>query len=174
MRLLALIAAAALATGAQAEPLVIRAGEAVTLSVGKRGKVTEVSRTSAPTLTPFEAAGARHLASGELDWAVGANSAPILSSDPAYPEPDPIERGVVRIKLVALDAKHMLLVLRNGYGRRFKYRAVLRRGDRTSPTDVCEVHAGKYGLEHWPYPFDSVEISAVRMTKDRPGPPVCE
>jgi hypothetical protein len=48
------------------------------------------------------------------------------------------------LREVAARTQHdALLVIENGYGDGLRYRAVMRRGDRTAPTDVCLVMLGK-------------------------------
>lgn len=179
MRLPTTVAAAlalfASCAAAGAEPIVLKRGESVILTVDDGGTAIEERRAPAWPLTPYEVAWARQMTSGELDWAVGPNMAFSDPDDERFPPAGPVPPGEVAVKLVALGERHMLLVLVNGYKGGFKYRATLRRADRSTATDVCEVMAGKRGFEHWPYPFDSIEISDVKLIPWHDGrAPTCE
>ena len=176
MRLPIVIAAAlAFATAAEAKPVVLKPGEAVTLTVDDGGRAIETARGAAWALTPFEKAWARQMTSGELDWAIGPNVAISTSDDERFPVPGPVKPAIVAVKLVPVGEGNMLFVIENGYSRGFKYRARLRRADRATATDVCEVMAEKRGFEHWPYRFDAIEILDVTLIPWKDGQaPVCE
>ncbi len=180
MRLPIIIAAAlafatAASTAAEAKPVVLKPGKAVTLTVDDGGRAVETGRGAASALTPFEKAWVRQMTSGELDWAIGPNVAISTSDDERFPVPGPVEPAIVAVKLVPVGDGNMLLVIENGYSLGFKYRARLRRGDRATATDVCEVMAEKRGFEHWPYRFDSIEISDVTLIPWKEDQaPVCE
>lgn len=174
---LPIIVAAALAlfascTAATAKPVVLEPGQSAILTVDDGGRTIEARRAPAWPFTPYEIAWARQMTSGELDWAVGPN---VALDDDGFPPAGPVPPGEVAVKLVSLAERHMLLVIVNGYKGGFKYRAMLRRNGRATATDVCEVMAGKRGLEHWPYLFDSIEISDVRLVPWQEGQaPICE
>lgn len=171
----ALAFASAASTASEANPIVLKPGEAVTLTVDDGGRAIETRRETAPALTPFEKAWVRQMTSGELDWAIGPNIAISTSDDERFPVPGPVEPAIVAVKLVPVGEGNMLLVINNGYSRGFKYRARLRRGDRAAATDVCEVMAEKRGFEHWPYRFDSIEITDVTLVPWKEGrTPICE
>jgi hypothetical protein len=73
-----------------------------------------------------------------------------------------------------------LLILEDGYHGWLRYRARMVMPDgRTQPTDVCDVHAPAFGVEHWPYPIVLIELSDLRLVEpelDAAGNPVmhCE
>lgn len=83
-----------------------------------------------------------------------------------------IQRDAVRATLRKTPEGHMLLSIENGYEQGVTYRAMILRGDRRTPTDVCLVRPGGRGYEHWPYAFDAIEISALRLQDWKDGDPI--
>ncbi len=73
-----------------------------------------------------------------------------------------------------------LLILEDGYHGWLRYRAKMVLADgRQVPTDVCDVHAPAFGVEHWPYAIVLIELSDLRLVEpelDANGQPVlhCE
>jgi hypothetical protein len=57
----------------------------------------------------------------------------------------------------------MLLTIENGYPGALRYRAVMHKADRAMPTDVCVVIPLKRGYEHWPFRFDRITLSELRV-----------
>jgi hypothetical protein len=89
----------------------------------------------------------------------------IISKDKRTPPP-PIAPGHLRMSLRDVPGKSphdRLLVIENGYTKALRYTAELRKGDRTQATDVCWVLPGKRGYEHWPYPFDRIELGTLTL-----------
>lgn len=167
---LLLIAAPAVA---QAQTVTIARGEAVTLTQDDGG-VWGVDRKAAPDATPDEASTAAKFVRGDMNDAVGPNVKPI-PADPNAPPPMP-QKGKLRLHFVKTPgADQSMLVIENGYDRGMVYRATIRVGDRSGPTDVCLVMPGRLGYEHWPYAIDALVLSDIRLVPWKDGDPVpCE
>jgi hypothetical protein len=161
--------------GADRKTITIRSGQEVTLAIGKAGAVSETARGAASALDPFETAVVRQFVGGDFRQAVGANSAPISEGEGGIPESDPVDPNIVRIKFATVRGGHSLLIIENGYGKALTYRAVIRKGRRSQPTDVCQVPPASYGFEHWPYAIDQIDLSGLRLGPWTEGQaPVCE
>jgi hypothetical protein len=152
-------------------------GDSLIVHVGTDGGVWSAQPVAAPPMTSFEAAALAQMEATPLTDSQIQPAIPVHSG----PEPPPVKPGQVRIILrgAAPSAAHpkgeMLLSLENGYDGALRYRAVLRSGDRSTPTDVCIVIPHKFGFEHWPYPFDRIELSDLRVIPWHEGDPVtCE
>lgn len=156
------------------------AAQEVTLLPGERVVVVEVG-DGALALAPGERA---ELSDYDVDAlldllenyaeAVGPDAA-VLSSES---DPPPLVVGTIRISLVALSdgssPPQMLLMVENGFEREFRYRARIAVGDESVETDVCTVLPVLRGYEHWPYPFERIELSDFTLLPARPGEaPVC-
>jgi hypothetical protein len=81
----------------------------------------------------------------------------------------------MRVSFASFDGgKHTLLLIENGYDQGFSYRAIMRIGRRSEPTDVCTVLPNLRSLEHWPYRIDRIELHDFQMLPWNPGDgPVC-
>ena len=163
--ILVLAAAAASMPAIAAEPVVLSTGEAVEMSIRRDGEIVVRERGRA-RLSAFDEASLRHLLRNHPD-ATGPNAVP-LGKDDGLPEPERVKSGRVRIKFVEFPPGDSALVLENGYARALVYRARIRSGDQSAPTDVCLVMPGKRGFEHWPYRIDSIELSRLRLEKWKP------
>jgi hypothetical protein len=161
---LALSALAVPATAAS--HVMIRAGESLTVRING-SDLAIVERGPAPPLSPFEAESLQRAQGIVLP--PGATVAPPvpLHTDTSAPTMIP---GQVRITLRKISGAgsaagpHSLLTIENGYGQSVMYRAVMHQGDRSSPTDVCEVIPGRPGFEHWPYEIDWLDLSQFELS----------
>ena len=55
------------------------------------------------------------------------------------------------------------LFITNGYASALRYSAAMIAGGRSTSTDVCSVAPHLFGLEHWPYPIDELDLSDLRL-----------
>jgi hypothetical protein len=175
--LLGLALMPALAAAQPPRTVTIGRGDSVIVHVGTDGGFWAAEPTAAPAMNAFEAAALAQMQSTPL---TDSQVQPAIPVDHG-PTPPSVQSGQVRIMLraVAPSSAHpkggMLLSLENGYDGALRYRAVLRNGDRSQPTDVCIVIPHKFGFEHWPYPFDRVELSDLRIIPWHAGDAVtCE
>lgn len=84
--------------------------------------------------------------------------------DPTRPVPSVIQLTMRRVPGLTADSpQNTALVISNGYGSTFAYRATMVRDGHPKPTDVCEVPPSFPGLEHWPYPIDQLDLSDLRL-----------
>lgn len=158
------------------ETVSIRPGETITLQL-MRGEFALVDRREADPISSFEA----RLTEG-FAREVAPPGATVLPPVPIYNSPvppPPIRPEQVRITFRQVPGRsildlHSLLTIQNGYDRSFRFRAVMQSGSKSAPTDVCEVFPGKYGLEHWPYRIERLELSALRLEAERKGYARCE
>jgi hypothetical protein len=168
MRKLSLLVVAAMTAAAQAQAptgVSISSGEELLVRIAPEGAVTVVSRRPAGPMTPAETYSLADLAGAPVP--PGATTLPpkfILKGQ--GPEPGPPPRAAIRLVLrdVAGKTPHdTLLAIGNGYEGALRYRAVMRRGERSAATDVCLVMPGKPGYEHWPYQIDRLDLTDVRL-----------
>jgi hypothetical protein len=168
--LLAAFTAAATADAAEPSPqLSIRSGEAVVLRIDGGGAVTVLSRGKAPAMVPFEQRGLGQLA--QIPVPPGTKTMPGVPMKDAEAAATPVAPGEIRVTLrdVAGKTAHdALLVIENGYERGLVYRAVMRRGDKAAPTDVCLVMPHKRGFEHWPFRLDRLDLTDLRLVPWKP------
>ena len=89
--------------------------------------------------------------------------------------------GVIRLTFIQAPGKpDSFLIVEDGYGAMWlRYHAfmVTPRGGRA--TDVCDVQAPRYGVEHWPHPILILQLSRLKLVDpqlDAAGQPVthCE
>jgi hypothetical protein len=141
----------------------IAAGETVTLRIAGDGAATIDSRKPAGPLPEMDAAFMGQAKTAAI--VPGVKSQPAIAANSSK-APPPVAPGAVRISLRLVQPPisksptgDMLLTIENGYDGALRYKAVMHRGDRAAPTDVCIVIPLKRGYEHWPYPFDRIELS---------------
>ncbi|MBV8686709.1 MAG: hypothetical protein JOZ90_11345 [Alphaproteobacteria bacterium] len=172
-RFLLLVAALLLGGAAPSpRPVALRPGERVTLLIDDGGRSSEAARGEAGELGPFERSAAAAFMGGAYDYAVGPTAALIGEG---LPTPKAVEPGAVRVRLVSLPRGYTMLILENGYRGALRYRAKLKAGAHSGPTDVCQVMPLKYGFETWPYPISRIELSDLKIEAWSEGqPPVCE
>jgi hypothetical protein len=86
----------------------------------------------------------------------------------------PIVPGSLRFSLIDHHGQ-MALIIRNGTNESYMYKAKLGRGSQSMTTDVCQIMPQARAFEHWPYRFDWIEITDLKVTPHTPGsPPRCE
>lgn len=169
--LAAFLLAVSTAPSSWAQTLSLGPGEAVTLRIGRGGKVAAVERGPV-SMTSFEAQAMAALLRG-----AGYDSGPNLRelTSRHLDEAPPIAKERLRIKFFRLSDGGSALWIENGYRKAFAYRATIRAGARSAPTDVCLVTPRLRGNEHWPFRIDSIELSAMRLESWREGDPIrCE
>jgi hypothetical protein len=166
--------AAWVSTGVAARDLNLRPGEQVVVEIDADGAMTvaagDVTRISREEQAGIVDAVARN------PGAQGPNSVGVNGAEFGV---KPVESDKLRISFIDLASIGMpddrLLVIENGYGRALRYRAVISRGTRSQPTDVCTVLPTLRGYEHWPYPIDAIELSDLALVPYQEGTaPVCE
>ena len=144
----------------------IAAGSSVVVHVAPDGSLWSAAPTPASPMNGFEAAALAQMRATPLTDSQVQPAVPLDGGSAPTPK---IKSGELRITLRALAPTganpkgEMLLEIENGYDGALRYRAVLRNGDRSQPTDVCIVMPRKFGFEHWPYPFERVELSDFRV-----------
>jgi hypothetical protein len=152
-------------------------GEQVTVQIDSAGHMI-ASRPQPAKLSDFELQTAVKVIPTHPE-AVGPNSFFLNSQRDNLPEPGPVKSKTIRIAFFGMPSpaggEQRLLILENGYGQAFHYRAALARGDRVSPTDVCTVLPRLRGFEQWPYAIDRIELGDLELVQYEPGTaPVCE
>ncbi|MEA3034934.1 MAG: hypothetical protein QOH04_693 [Sphingomonadales bacterium] len=177
--LLGLALMPALAAAQAPRTVTLGRGDSIVVHIAPDGAVSAGAAAVAAPISDFEAA------------ALAQMNATTLVEDAKVQPPIPLDRGratrpsvqpgQVRITLRALAPSsarpngEMMLSLENGYDGALRYRAALRNGDRSMPTDVCIVLPHKFGFEHLPYPYERVEISELRVIPWHEGDAVtCE
>jgi len=166
--LLAALAVAAPSAAQTPGEVAIGSGEEVLVRAGDDGALTIERRSRAAPMTDFDRRTLRKLAAVEVP---PGTVAPGLPMQDKAARDTPIAAGKLRITLrdVAARTPHdTLLVIENGYGDGVRYRAVMRRGERAEPTDVCLVLPGKRAYEYWPYPIERLDLSAFRLVPWKP------
>jgi hypothetical protein len=177
--LLAALFVPAIAFAQPSAKVEVGAGDMVTVRIAGDGKAIVDARSPAGPLPDTDAAFLEQMRTVAI--------VPDVKSQPAIPgrsptPPPPVTPHLLRIGLRAVPppaAKgpngDMLLSIENGYDGALRYRAVLHRGGNATPTDVCIVLPLKRGFEHWPYPFDRVELSDLRIVPWHEGDTItCE
>jgi hypothetical protein len=166
--------AAAWASVAAAQPAAdvsLRTGESAVVRIGPDGAVAVESRGAASPMSAFETEALRQMAGTTVPEGSGVLPPVAITGGKAPPSaPD-------RIRLTLRDVPgktphDALLSIENGYARGLRYRAVMRRGDRSAPTDVCLVLPGKPGFEHWPFPLDAIDLKALQLVPWKDGDPL--
>jgi hypothetical protein len=177
--LLATLLVPSLASTQDVSTVDLRVGESISFRIGTDGGLTLASRNAAPPMADFEAADFRRLVTTPIVEGVKSQPPRIVTGETL---PPPVARGTIRFTLRVVPppaAKSadgdMLLTVENGGEGALRYRAVLHRGDRAMPSDVCIVMPGKRGYEHWPYRFDRIGLLDIRFSPWRQGDAVtCE
>ena len=163
----------AIPTTALAVPSVqLVAGETITLSIAGDG-VTVVELAPAQGLSLFEAEALKQMQAQSQTIPEGTGVVPPMPLE-TVSRPKELTPATIRMTLRMVpgdqrEARHALLTIENGYGRMLAYRAVMQANGRAAHTDVCDVLAGKPGFEHWPYPFESLQLSDFELVDRPPG-----
>ena len=173
-----LLAAAALlalpaAPSSAADKVSLRPGEMAIVVIDDGGRVSVERGGAARPMSDEDRAMVRDLLLNHPE-AFGPQAA-LIRADLARPAP-PVARGEIRFSFIALGERNdTLLIVENGYDRGLRYRAVMSRGSRSEPTDVCVVVPGRRGYEHWPYPIDRIDLGTMTLVPYREGDvPTCE
>jgi hypothetical protein len=159
----------------------LQAGETVQLRIATDGAVTVASRGKARPMPDFEASAFREMVATPIVADVKSQPPmPVTRTEKPAPA---VAAGTARftLRLVPPPAAKsadgdMMLTIENGYdGGALRYRAVMHRGDRATPTDVCTVIPLKRGYEHWPYRFERMTLSDLQLIPWHDGDSVtCE
>lgn len=163
----------AIPTATLAAPSVqLKAGETITLSLAGDG-VTVVERAPAQGLSLFEAEALKQMQAHYQTTPEGTGVVPPMPLETAS-RPKPLTPATIRMTLRMVpgdqrEGTHAMLTIENGYGRMLAYRAAMQANGRAAHTDVCDVLAGKPGFEHWPYPFESLQLSDFELVDRPPG-----
>ncbi|WP_028968629.1 hypothetical protein [Sphingomonas sp. URHD0057] len=157
--------AVATAANSATDRLTIRAGESLTITIGDKG-LAVLTREKAAPLSAFETE-ALHDGQAIVVPPEAKTVAPLAINHTDAPAPK-IRMGQLRIAFRTVSnsdgtAMQSLLTLENGYARSLRYSAVIRRGEQSVPTDVCDVPAVKPGFEHWPYVLDAIDLSNFEL-----------
>jgi hypothetical protein len=177
--LLGLALMPALAAAQAPTTVTLGRGDSIVVHVASDGAISAGAPTAAAPMSDFEAAALAQMNATTL--VEDSKVQPPVPLDPGRSTRPTVQPGQVRITLRALapSSAHpkgeMMLSLENGYDGALHYRAALRNGGRSMPTDVCIVLPHKFGFEHWPYPFERVGISDLRVIPWHEGDAVtCE
>lgn len=155
---------------ASAQTVTIRRGEAVTVVVDDQG--TRVVDRADTTPSDFEGARSAEAERGDYAQATGPNFKVLRQAGSGALAPKPAPDKIV-LRFIRTPGKDQsLLSIQNGYDRALIYRAAMRVGKDSRPTDVCLVMPGKFGVEHWPFAIDALDLSALRLVAWKPGDPV--
>jgi ABC-type amino acid transport substrate-binding protein len=165
--LVALACSVLLAAAASAAPgsLFIKTGESIVVRVGADGAMSVESRAAAPTLSGFEQSALAQMQAALAQVPPDAKTLPAMPilgpKDTKVPD---IRPNSVRLTFRAVaGGSEAMLWIENGYDGAFRYRAVMHRGERSAPTDVCQVMPKKPGAEHWPFQIERLELSEARL-----------
>lgn len=153
------------AAWAAPDRLTLGPDETVEVMIAADGKMRIGEAAAAAAMNAFDRKALAELVRTEVPTDAGVLPPQIVSRDAGDPVL-PVTPGMLRITLRDVPGKsphERLLVIENGYGKALRYKAVLRKGDRAKPTDVCWVLPGKRSYEHWPYTFDQIELSALTL-----------
>jgi hypothetical protein len=139
-----------------------------------------IERGRAPPMSDFEAALLQRMLAQEILAGSGIQPAiPVQSGSIDADPPKPVP-GQVRLIYRQVPGPtpgsepHSLLVLLNGYDKSFRYRVLMHSKGNVRPTDVCEVLPQVVGNEHWPYPIDQLDLTAVWLEAPEDGNIRCE
>lgn len=160
------------AASATQSPIVLKAGQQTTMTVGG-DKISASAPTAAPLTAHDIEAGQILGAEGCTEQNCGPSSRPITARETKTAQM-PIASGTIRATF-GLVGGESVLVFQNASDRLLTYRARITAGGQTQTTDVCQVLPLKAGYEHWPYPIDKIELSGFELGSwDGATPPTCE
>lgn len=182
MNLLPLIIATSLPAAApldRSQPIAIHPGETITLQFQDRTAIV-VERGAAGPITAFETGMLGRLQGQEIPAGAGVQPAisftrSEMSADPPKPAADRVRLTFRRVPAARPGSPdHSFLLVVNGFGSSFRYRAAMHMDDRVVPTDVCEVPPQISGSEHWPYVIDQLDLTAAWLEPFQPDNVRCE
>ncbi|MBL8550013.1 MAG: hypothetical protein JNJ73_08495 [Hyphomonadaceae bacterium] len=155
------------AEGPRADLISLAPGEAVSLGLDE-ARFFVAARGPATSLSALEQEASRQVEAGEHGPSSGANSASVMADRTVAPD------LVVFDFFEAPEQGLTLLIVRNGLDRPLRYSAMLKFGDQSTPTNVCDAGPNHVVYESWPYRIGRIEISALRLLPPHPGRrPVC-
>jgi hypothetical protein len=174
-----LIVAAATLVGLAAGParaadtISLQPGEAVTIVIDDGGRTNVEKGGAARPMSDEDKAMVRDLLVNHPE-AFGPRAA-VITAKGATPAPA-VTRGEVHFSFMTFgEGNERLLIVENGYGRGLRYRAIMHRGGRAEPTDVCVVIPERRSYEHWSYPIDRIDLGGITLVPYRDGEvPTCE
>lgn len=148
-----------------ADSVTLRVGETVEIRIGADGKAVAGAKAKAAPISDFDGRALAQMAG--VGVPAGAKTMPpeVMSAKVGEVVPA-IAPDTLRISLLDVSGKSehdRLLIIENGYGKAVRYNAVLHRGGRATPTDVCLVMPDMRGYEHWPYAFEEIDLSALSL-----------
>ena len=168
----------ALTTPQPTDRVSVSRGQGVVVRVAADGTLEADAPAEATPLNAFESGAVAAMNNTPSE---GTGVQPPMMLRGKTPPPPIVPAGQVRLTLRLLPADaarpngQTMPEVENGYDGALRYRAALRRGGRSTPTDVCIVMPHKLGFEYWPYPAEGVEISDVRVVPWHEGDGVsCE
>ncbi len=141
--------------------LILFVGESVVVEVGENGELeVESHGPASDIITPEKLT----LAAEEMRAALAA-----MGGDVTPGTVDPVADGRpenrLRLSLMQLPGmEETVLLVENGYGRRFDYRAVMQVPGAEQPeyTTTCELIPEFMVLEHWPHAIGAITLSDFR------------
>lgn len=145
-------------------PLSIALGEILSLRVDDTapGGYVVVGRAPLGEFGRSELDAAQQAAGWTSEQAGGVNSMSITA--PEGNDFTAIEPGVVRMRFGRIPGhEQVMLVIENGYGDAFAYRAIQHVDGAASATDVCWTLPGRRNFEHWPYIIESIDLSNIHL-----------
>jgi hypothetical protein len=156
-----------------ADTISLRPGEAVTVVIDDGGRASVEEGGAARPMSDEDKAMVRDLLVNHPE-AFGPRAA-IITAGEGKPVPS-VSRGEVHFSFMTFgEGNDRLLIVENGYGRGLRYRAIMHRNGRAEPTDVCIVIPERRSYEHWSYPIERIDLSAIALVPYRDGEvPTCE
>jgi hypothetical protein len=138
--------------------------EAVDFQIDNGGAIA-IARGQAGPLSDFERAALDLTLDTDPNMTSGANAIDVEAGQTHLPDPPPVAPDRIKIRFIAVGngGHQSLLVLENGYGRGFVYRARITVHGRSQATDVCLVQPARRGSEYWPYIIERIELSGFRL-----------
>ena len=161
-------AAALSASSVGAQTISLHPGETVTLRLVNGAAVVE-QRGAAKPMTNFEIYTLWRAETQDIP--PGAEAVPptfVMNGEgppnPPHPSGNTIQLTMRRVPGINdASSYNTALFILNGYDSALRYRAVMRSGDRSARTDVCDVSPHMLGLEEWPYSVADLDLSDLRL-----------
>ena len=156
-----------LSTQAVAQSVVLRPGEKVIVRI-RDGQAIVQQRGPAAPMTKYDLYTAWRAETQEVPPGVKMVPPQFITDGEGPPEPlkpilGQVELTFRQVPGVKGPASQTALMIANGYNLKLRYRAVIRRNNRSVATDVCEILPTLRGIEHWPYMLDEIEISDIGL-----------
>lgn len=168
MKLIVATIAWSLAAAAAAQTVTLHPGETVTLRLDN-GKASVESHGKAAPMSDFEAFTLRRAQMQAVPPGTLTMPPMFIQRGETPSQPDPVANDRLQLTMYTVPAlepgsgDHTALLVRNGYGAKFRYRAVMSAAGRSAATDVCDVTPHMLGLEHWPFVIGQLDLSSLRL-----------